>query len=114
MIPEIQYSVVEGVWSGLSVFNVDPLFADEGGWDDNHTPNEDDDIWWDGDYHLQSQAGRYDQIDHTWEKDNVTSPCIDAGNPILPWLYEPVPHGDRINIGLYGGTSQASLSLESF
>ena len=39
------------------------------------------------------------------------SPCIDAGAPHSPGLdLEPAPHGQRVNIGAYGGTQWASLT----
>ena len=39
------------------------------------------------------------------------SPCIDAGAPHSPALdFEPMPHGQRINLGAYGGTQWASLT----
>jgi hypothetical protein len=66
--------------------------------------------WVDGDYHLKSQAGRWDSNSQTWVKDNVTSPCIDAGDPAAPIGDEPFPNGGIINIGAYGGTAEASKS----
>jgi parallel beta-helix repeat protein len=39
------------------------------------------------------------------------SPCIDAGDPATSVGSEPLPNGGRINMGAYGGTPQASLSL---
>jgi hypothetical protein len=36
------------------------------------------------------------------------SPCIDAGNPSDPVGEEPAPSGDRIDIGAYGGTGNAT------
>jgi hypothetical protein len=42
--------------------------------------------------------------------DDVTSPCIDAGDPICPIGYESFPNGGIINIGAYGGTPEASKS----
>jgi hypothetical protein len=44
-------------------------------------------------------------------QDAVTSPCIDAGDPNSDWAAELWPHGKRINMGTYGGTPQASMSL---
>ena len=35
---------------------------------------------------------------------------IDAGDPNSPVGKEPEPNGGRINMGAYGGTSQASKS----
>jgi L-ascorbate metabolism protein UlaG (beta-lactamase superfamily) len=65
----------------------------------------------DGDYHLKSQAGRWDPASQSWVKDDVTSPCIDAGDPNSPVGQEPEPNGGRINMGAYGGTKEASKSL---
>ena len=62
------------------------------------------------DYHLQSRFGRYDPGLGQWVRDRLTSPCIDAGDPRDPVGREPVPNGHRINMGVYGGTRQASMS----
>ena len=91
--------------------DVDPRFADPGSWDPNGTPDDaDDEFWLDGDYHLKSQAGRWDPETQSWVKDDGTSPCIDAGDPRSPIGYEPFPNGGRINMGGYGGTPEASKS----
>jgi hypothetical protein len=45
-----------------------------------------------------------------WVLDEVTSPCIDAGDPAADYSNEPAPNGGRINIGAYGGTAYASMS----
>jgi len=42
--------------------------------------------------------------------DDVTSPCIDAGDPNGSLGDELFPNGGRINIGAYGGTTEASKS----
>ncbi|RJS74808.1 hypothetical protein CW714_01105 [Methanophagales archaeon] len=78
--------------SGTGDISEDPLFADP----DN------------GDFHLKSQAGRWNGTD--WVNDNETSPCIDAGDPNSSYSNEIYPHGQRINIGAYGNTSEASKS----
>ncbi len=63
------------------------------------------------DYHLKSQAGRWDPNSQSWIYDNVTSPCIDTGDPADPnWMNELWPDGKRINMGAYGGTAEASMS----
>jgi predicted outer membrane repeat protein len=91
--------------------NTDPCFADPGHWDPNGTPdNPRDDFWVNGDYHLKSQAARWDPSSASWEKDDVTSPCIDAGDPMSPIGLEPFPNGGRINMGAYGGTAEAGKS----
>jgi hypothetical protein len=63
-----------------------------------------------GDYHLKSQAGRWDANEGRWTNDKVTSPCIDAGNPNSSIGAEPFPNGGIINMGAYGGTAEASKS----
>ncbi len=59
-----------------------------------------------GDFHLKSQAGRWNGTD--WVIDAQTSPAIDAGDPSDDYSEEPSPNGDRINMGAYGGTGEAS------
>ncbi|MHC4333315.1 MAG: right-handed parallel beta-helix repeat-containing protein [Planctomycetota bacterium] len=72
----------------------DPCFADAGS----------------GDCHLSSTAGRWDPNQEAWVVDGQSSPCIDAGNPGCPLPDEPSPNGNRINMGAYGGTDEASKS----
>ncbi|MBW7992180.1 MAG: hypothetical protein FVQ84_19490 [Planctomycetes bacterium] len=91
----ITYTDVQGGWPGQGNIDADPLFADS----DN------------GDYHLKSQTGRWDLTSRGWIADDVTSPCIDAGDPDTPIGLELLPNGGIINMGIYGGTSQASKSL---
>jgi len=95
---------------GLSAGNInqDPCFVDPGKWVNANGTNS---IWIDGDYHLKSQAGRWDPNSQSWVKDDVTSPCIDAGDPNSPVGDEPFPNGGIINMGAYGGTAEASMSL---
>ncbi len=80
---------------GPGNIDADPLFADAAG----------------RDYHLKSQAGRWLADEGRWTTDAVTSPCIDAGDPNSDWTAELWPHGKRINMGAFGGTGQASMSL---
>lgn len=89
---DIRFNDIQGGWEGEGNIDVDPCFADP----DN------------GDYHLKSQAGRWDLTIADWAIDDVTSPCIDAGDPDDSTDEESDPHGDLINMGAYGGTSQAS------
>lgn len=91
----VTYSNVEGGCDGLGNIDADPCFAD---------PEN-------GDYHLKSQAGRWDPNTETWVADSQMSPCIDAGDPNSYWADELWPHGQRANMGAYGGAIQASLSL---
>jgi hypothetical protein len=61
---------------------------------------------------LKSEAGRWNPNTKTWVVDDVTSPCIDAGDPNIPVGDEPFPNGVRINMGAYGGTAEASKSYK--
>jgi hypothetical protein len=74
--------------------SVDPCFADP----DNR------------DYHLKSQAGRWDPVKQSWVQDDITSPCIDTGDPDSEIGHEPSSNGGIVNMGAYGGTGQASKS----
>jgi hypothetical protein len=100
-------SFIEGAWLSL-----DPLLVRPGYWDPNGTPgNQNDGFWVDGDYHLKSQAGRWGPETQSLVKDDVTSPCIDAGDRNSPIGHEPFPNGGVINMGAYGGTAEASKSF---
>ena len=77
---------------GMGNISADPLFADPAN----------------GDFHLKSQAGRWNGTD--WVNDNETSPCVDAGDLNSSYSNESYPHGQRINIGAYGNTPEASKS----
>jgi hypothetical protein len=100
---DISYSNINGGQTGVNVgagkinwgagnIDVDPLFAD---------PENDD-------YHLKSEAGRWDPIAQLWIQDHVTSPCIDASDPMTPIGLEPFPSGGFVNMGAYGCTVEAS------
>jgi hypothetical protein len=115
----VEYSCVEGSlegFEGKGNFDGDPLFANSGQWIEFHsqcdsicTGNEGH-VWQHGDYHLQSQAGRWDAATRAWVQDAVTSPCIDAGDPQGPIGLEQFPNGGVVNMGAYGGTTEASKS----
>lgn len=81
--------------AGVGNITLDPLFADETN----------------GDYHLKSKEGRWNGT--TWVADTFTSPSINAGNPDDEYSEEPSPNGDRINMGAYGNTSEASKGTEN-
>jgi predicted secreted protein len=93
---------------GVGNIDTDPLFADPGYWTDENNPNA---VWVDGDYHLKSEYGRWNPNTQTWVTDDVTSPCIDAGDPDMMVGDEPFPSGIRINMGAYGGTTEASKTI---
>ncbi len=84
-----------GPWLGEGNIDTDPFFADI----DN------------GDFHLKSQAGRYEPSSQSWIIDDVTSPCIDAGDMSSPVDSEPPPNGGIINMGAFGNTAEASKSF---
>jgi hypothetical protein len=79
---------------GVGNFDVDTCFVDPNQWD----------------YHLRSERGRYWPEHGVWLVDEVTSPCIDAGDPAVSPGDETLPNGGRINMGAYGGTPEASRS----
>jgi len=69
------------------VFVRDPLFVRQSGvWSGGER----------GDYHL-----------------SVDSPCIDAGDPTNAYDLEPEPNGERLNVGIYGNTTEAAVTLDS-
>lgn len=98
------YSDVQGGWTGTEIIDLDPCFAVPG------DPNDPETTWASGDYHLQSQYGRWEPTESTWVIDDLTSPCIDAGNPHADLKAEPAPNDGRINAGAFGGTAEASRS----
>jgi len=104
--PAISYTDVGVAWSGAGNLVKDPQFAMPGSWETVGRGL----VWVHGDYHLKSQSGRWDAAGGRWVTDGVSSPCIDAGDPSSPVGSEPAPNGRRINLGAYGGTSQASKS----
>ncbi len=63
---------------------------------------------WELDFHLQSEAGRWNETE--WIDDPVSSPCIDKGDPSSAYVNELAPNGNRVNIGVYGNTEEASKS----
>ncbi len=104
------YSDVQGGISGTGNINADPRFVLAGQWTAAG--------WVEGDYHLKSQGWRWDAQNRTWTSDDVTSPCIDGGEPLASLRDEPVtipgvPDADvvntRLDMGAYGGTPEASI-----
>lgn len=111
---EARFSCFESETPGAGNISANPLFVDP--LDEYHRWDED----YNGDYHLKSEGWRWDMSSGFWIWDNVTSPCIDAGDPTIPLGDEPmsVPRDPRneyglnlhINMGAYGGTCQASMA----
>ena len=94
----------------------DPVFVQVGRWLEGT-------ILESGDYRLQSQGWRWTQAssgEDKWIADDLTSPCIDAGDPNSDFGAEllRVPQDPNnewgwnkaINMGFRGGTAQASLA----
>jgi hypothetical protein len=105
----INYCNIQDGWPGEGNIDVDPNFVQPGYWDQNSTQQHaNDDFWVEGDYHLRSQAGRWDRQSQIWMQDDVTSPCIDAGDPNGPIGVEPFPNGGIVNMGAYGASNYAS------
>jgi hypothetical protein len=102
-MPVVTYCDVQGGWEGLGNIDIDPCFVDPCS----------------GDFHLKSQGWQWNQNRQVWTWDDVTSRCIDAGNPGCPLGDElttvpPDPTNEygmnvRINMGAYGGTAEASM-----
>jgi len=126
----IRHCDIAGGWFGTGNLDVDPLFARAGSWVSVNDPDVvpgsagPATVWVEGDYHLQSQAGRWDPDAGRWDpdagrwdpdaggwvQDPMTSFCIDAGDVYRPVGDEPSPNGGLVNIGAYGGTVGASKS----
>ena len=88
----IAYSDVQGGWLGTGNLDADPLFANAGA----------------REFHLRSVEGRWYPPTSAWVIDSVHSPCIDSGDPASSYADEPEPNGERINMGAYGNTAEAS------
>lgn len=91
-----RYSDVAGGFAGENNRNADPRFADARY------------------LHLSSRTSVYTGgyfNGGAWQVSPAHSPLIDAGDPADAWSLEPVPNNGRVNMGAYGNTSVASLSL---
>ncbi len=79
----LNYTDIRGGWdSGDFVYNIEPNFKD-------------------------TQTYKLDILN---ADQNAKNPLIDAGDPNDDFSNEPMPNGGRINLGAYGGTSQAEYS----
>jgi hypothetical protein len=97
--PVVSYSNIQGSWiGGTNNIDHDPCFV-------AFDPCDPYETW---DLHLQSADGRWDANSQTWINDVNTSLCVDTGDPNSDWTGELWPNGKRINMGVFGGTAQAS------
>ncbi len=94
---EARYSCIQRPVSGTGNLSADPLFADLDS----------------GDYHLCSERGQYWLEYGLWVLGEVTSPCLDAGDPADDYSLELTPNGGRIDMGAHGGTPYASRSTKT-
>ena len=88
----VTYTLSEEPWPGVGNLSLDPLFADPAN----------------GDFHLRSSGGRWDDVVGAWVHDPQDSPAVDAGDPASAFHLEPRPNGGRVNLGAYGNTPWAS------
>lgn len=91
----VTWSIVDVPYAG-NLTN-DPLFASVAG----------------GDYHVKSEAGRWNPAAGSWVLDTTNSPAIDTGDPSLAVSNEPSLNGGIVNLGAYGGTAEASKSIDA-
>jgi beta propeller repeat protein len=112
----VAYSDVQGGWTGEGNIDADPLFVAQGQWNGSGEPGT---AWVPGDYHLKSEGWTWDVQQNTWTSYDATSPCIDMGDAALPLGDEPMCSegsplseragpNQRIDMGAYGGTAEAS------
>lgn len=92
-VPTFNYCDIGNAVTGIENLNSPPLFLQRGSWASGQNASTPiwDTQWTPGNYHL-----------------HPGSPCIDAGDPNMPVGEELPPHGDRINMGAYGGTREAA------
>ena len=90
----VNYTLTQQGFTGTGNLSANPLFADAAN----------------GDFHVKSIAGRFNPLTQQFVNDDVNSPAIDAGNPSSDYSNEPAPNGDRVNLGCYGNTAEASKS----
>lgn len=123
--PHLAYSNIQGIEQAIQeggledlafkgLLDEDPRFVRLGQWSQGQLSE--------GDYHLKSRGLRWldsgDQVS-LWTQDSVTSPSIDTGDPSMTPANELIVMpasmvglqgvNTRINMGYYGGTTQASF-----
>jgi hypothetical protein len=128
---DVRFSNIQGGAEGVELaagnlnwgpgnIDVDPCFVMLGRWNPIRAPGPiEDGFWVPGDYHLKSEGWRWDSGREAWTWADVTSRCIDAGNPGSPLGDEALTldvdplnrfgQNLRIDMGAYGGTAEASM-----
>lgn len=92
----VLFSNIEGNYPGQGNIDLKPSFV---------SPTT-------GNYHLKSFTGHLNYGEWSMVNDPEDhSPCIDSGDPQDPVGAEPFPNSNRINMGAYGGTTEASKSF---
>ncbi len=132
--PEIAYNLAES-WSwGQSTGSIlgdDPCFVKLGSWQEvtyttrarSASSTQTEMVLVEGDYHLRTEGWRWIRKEthgSHWYYDLVTSPAVDAGDPMDGLGEEPERASDdlegqcgfnhAIDMGAYGGTTQGSLA----
>ena len=92
----VRYSNAREKLPGTGNLSTDPLFASSE----------------DGDYRLKNKAGRWDPARKACVKDDVTSPCVDTGDPAGAHDREPQPNGGRVDMGAYGNSPLAGCASQ--
>ena len=95
-------------WFGLGNISLNPGFVALGS-----QPGNTSEAYVPGDYHLLSEAGRWDMLQDAWVQDTTTSQSIGAANPAWP-AHDPNGAGTRLNLGAYGNTAQASQAPDNW
>ena len=90
----VNYTLTQQGFTGTGNISSNPLFANAAS----------------GDFHIQSTNGRFNPATGQFVNDVTNSPAIDAGNPSSDYSKEPSPNGNRVNLGCYGNTAEASKS----
>jgi len=90
-------SAINVTYSNIQMFDSEGYYDPSAVWPGEGNINKDpmfvNPIRWPLDLHLLS-----------------TSPCVNAGDPFADYSLEPAPNGGRIDIGAYGGTTEATSS----
>ena len=93
----------KGCEPGIGSMSVDPKFKSIVlGTNFNNTNDENADL------HLKSELGRWDSSTLSWIIDSESSTSINAGMLSSEYSNENSPNGNRINLGAYGNTTEAS------